>query len=280
MKLIVDSCSDISLDFAKSHNLYFIPLSVNVDGKEYLDRYEITSEDVSKAVDDGIRPLTSQANPDKIYQHFTKALEEDKTIIYLGFSSQLSGTIQSANIARDMILEERDDVDITVIDSLSASYGYGLLVERAAKYVKDGLSKDEVLQKIEHDKSHIRHLFTVSDLDYLAKGGRLSKGQAFLGSLLNIRPLLHVEDGKLVPIEKYRGTKRVLKRMVEMMKEEGAKTEVHITHSDNLKDAKALRDLILKETDLTDIKISSIGPTIISHTGNGTIALFYFTKGV
>src|SRR5699024_5080990 len=193
---------------------------------------------------------------------------------------QLSGTIQSANIARDMILEKRDDVDITIIDSLSASYGYGLLVERAAQYVTDGSSKEEVLQKIEHDKSHLRHIFTVSDLDYLVKGGRLSKGQAFLGCLLKIHPILHGEDGKLVPIEKYRGTKRVLKGMVEMMKEEGAKSEVNITHSDNLKDAEALKKLILKETNLTDIKISSIGPTIISHTGNGTIALFYFTEGV
>nr|WP_068127802.1 DegV family protein [Nosocomiicoccus ampullae] len=280
MKLLVDSCSDISLDFAKEHQLFFIPLKINVDGKEYLDKYEISSEEVSKAVDDGIRPLTSQANPEELYNHFNEALKEDSTIIYLSFSSQLSGTYQSANIARDMILEERDDVDITVIDSLSASYGYGLLVERATKYVNDGLSKEEVIKNIERDKAHIRHLFTVSDLDYLAKGGRLSKGQAFLGSLLNIRPLLHVEDGKLVPIEKYRGVKRVLKRMVELMKEEGAATEVHITHADNLKDAEALKNLILKETDLTNVQISSIGPTIISHTGNGTIALFYFTEGV
>lgn len=279
MKLIVDSCTDIPFKDIEKMNAYPIPLKVNVDGKEYLDQLEISSKEVSEAVSKGIRPLTSQVNPDRFAEVFREVLKEDKEIIYLGFSSGLSGTYQSSVIARDMVLEEFPDADITVIDSLSASYGYGLLAERAAQYINDGLSKEEVLKNIEQDKNTIRHLFTVNDLDYLAKGGRLSKGQAFLGSLLNIKPLLHVEDGKLVPIEKYRGMKRIYKRMTELMNEEGAEVEAVITHSDAMDLALDLKKIILKDTKVTDVRIFDIGPTILSHTGNGTVALFYFKRG-
>lgn len=279
MKLIVDSCTDIPFKDIEKMNAYPIPLKVNVDGTEYLDQLEISSKEVSEAVSKGIRPLTSQVNPDRFAEVFHEVLKEDKEIIYLGFSSGLSGTYQSSVIARDMVLEEFPDADITVIDSLSASYGYGLLAERAAQYINDGLSKEEVLKNIEQDKNTIRHLFTVNDLDYLAKGGRLSKGQAFLGSLLNIKPLLHVEDGKLVPIEKYRGMKRIYKRMTELMNEEGAEVEAVITHSDAMDLALDLKKQILKDTKVTDVRIFDIGPTILSHTGNGTVALFYFKRG-
>lgn len=279
MKLIVDSCTDIPFKDIEKMNAYPIPLKVNVDGTEYLDQLEISSKEVSEAVSKGIRPLTSQVNPDRFAEVFREVLKEDKEIIYLGFSSGLSGTYQSSVIARDMVLEEFPDADITVIDSLSASYGYGLLAELAAQYINDGLSKEEVLKNIEQDKNTIRHLFTVNDLDYLAKGGRLSKGQAFLGSLLNIKPLLHVEDGKLVPIEKYRGMKRIYKRMTELMNEEGAEVEAVITHSDAMDLALDLKKQILKDTKVTDVRIFDIGPTILSHTGNGTVALFYFKRG-
>ena len=279
MKLIVDSCTDIPFKNIEKMNAYPIALKVNVDGTEYLDQLEISSKEVSEAVSKGVRPLTSQVNPDRFAEVFREVLKEDNEIIYLGFSSGLSGTYQSSVIARDMVLEEFPDADITVIDSLSASYGYGLLTERAAKYINDGLSKDEVVKNIEQDKNTIRHLFTVNDLDYLAKGGRLSKGQAFLGSLLNIKPLLHVEDGKLVPIEKYRGMKRIYKRMTELMNEEGAEVEAVITHSDAMYLALDLKKQILKDTKVNDVRIFDIGPTILSHTGNGTVALFYFKRG-
>lgn len=279
MKLIVDSCTDIPFKNIEKMNAYPIALKVNVDGTEYLDQLEISSKEVSEAVSKGVRPLTSQVNPDRFAEVFREVLNEDNEIIYLGFSSGLSGTYQSSVIARDMVLEEFPDADITVIDSLSASYGYGLLAERVAKYINDGLSKEEVLKNIEQDKNTIRHLFTVNDLDYLAKGGRLSKGQAFLGSLLNIKPLLHVEDGKLVPIEKYRGMKRIYKRMTELMNEEGAEVEAVITHSDAMDLALDLKKQILKDTKVNDVRIFDIGPTILSHTGNGTVALFYFKRG-
>src|SRR5699024_11521820 len=133
--------------------------------------------------------------------------------------------------------------------------------------------------KIEVVLKEIRCLITVNDLNYLGEGGRLSKGSAFLGSLLNIKPLLHVENGQLVPIENHRGLKKAFKRMVELAKEEGASGLAHITTADAEKHAEELKEKLLAETNITEVKISNIGPTISSHTGAGTVALFYFKNG-
>src|SRR5699024_166778 len=140
-------------------------------------------------------------NPDAFEKLFKKYTDQGESVIYIGFSSNLSGTFQSAVIGRDLVLEENSNADITVIDTQSASYGVGLLVERTAEYIAEGNDKDTIISKIESDLEYIRHLFTVNDLNYLAEGGRLSKGSAFLGGLLNIKPLLHIEEGKLIPVE-------------------------------------------------------------------------------
>src|SRR5699024_8899072 len=139
--------------------------------------------------------------------------------------------------------------------------------------------KDTIIEKINEDLKQIRDLFTVNDLNYLTQGGRLSKGSAFLGSLLNIKPLLNVENGQLVPIEKHRGLKTVFNCMVERAKEEGASSLANTTTADAEKHAEELKEKLLAETNITEVKISNIGPTISSHTGAGTVALFYFKNG-
>lgn len=279
MKLIIDSCSDLSLSKAQELDADVLPLTIQIEDKSYLDQLEITSEEVIQAIKDGKRPMTSQPNPDAFEKLFKKYTDQGESVIYIGFSSNLSGTFQSAVIGRDLVLEENSNADITVIDTQSASYGVGLLVERTAEYIAEGNDKDTIISKIESDLEHIRHLFTVNDLNYLAEGGRLSKGSAFLGGLLNIKPLLHIEDGKLVPVEKHRGIKKVFKRMVELANEEGASGHGHIVHADAEKSANDLKKQLLEKTCLETIDISSIGPTISSHTGDGTIALFYFKDG-
>lgn len=279
MKLIIDSCADISLERANELNVDMQSLTIQIDDKSYIDQIEITSEEVIQAIKDGKRPMTSQPNPESFAGIFKKYAEQNESIIYLGLSSALSGTYQSAVIARDTLLEEYPDADITLIDTSAVSYGLGLIVERAAGYIAQGDSKETVISKVEQDISKIRHLFTVNDLNYLAEGGRLSKGSAFLGGLLNIKPLLHVEDGKLVPLEKHRGLKKVFKRMNELAIAEGASGTGHIVHADAEKLAADLKDQLLKNTDLETINITGIGPTISSHTGDGTIALFYFKDG-
>lgn len=280
MQLIADSCSDISVEELDRMEIEMIPLKITIDDKDYLDQFDISSMEVLDAISEGKRPLTSQANPEDFTKVFQKYVERGEPVLYIAFSSELSGTYQSAVIAKDTILDDHPDADITIIDTKAASYGLGLIVERAHGYVESGLSKDEVIAKVEKDVRDIRHFFTVDDLDYLAKGGRLSKGQAFLGGLLNIKPLLHVEEGKLVPLEKHRGIKKVHSSMVKHLIADNVTREVHITQANAEAHAEQLKQKILDGTNITDVRISTIGPTISSHTGNGTVAMFYFNEGV
>ncbi|MEZ2457848.1 DegV family protein [Salinicoccus roseus] len=280
MQLIADSCSDISVEELDRMEIEMIPLKITIDDKDYLDQFDISSTEVLDAISEGKRPLTSQANPEDFTKVFQKYVERGEPVLYIAFSSELSGTYQSAVIAKDTILDDHPDADITIIDTKAASYGLGLIVERAHGYLESGLSKDEVIAKVEKDVKDIRHFFTVDDLDYLAKGGRLSKGQAFLGGLLNIKPLLHVEEGKLVPLEKHRGTKKVHSSMVKHLIADNVTREVHITQANAEAQAEQLKQKILDGTTITDVRISTIGPTISSHTGNGTVAMFYFNEGV
>ncbi|MCG7331759.1 DegV family protein [Salinicoccus roseus] len=280
MQLIADSCSDISVEELDRMEIEMIPLKITIDDKDYLDQFDISSMEVLDAISEGKRPLTSQANPEDFTKVFQKYVERGEPVLYIAFSSELSGTYQSAVIARDTILDDHPDADITIIDTKAASYGLGLIVERAHGYVESGMSKDEVIAKVEKDVKDIRHFFTVDDLDYLAKGGRLSKGQAFLGGLLNIKPLLHVEEGKLVPLEKHRGIKKVHSSMVKHLIADNVTREVHITQANAEVHAEQLKQKILDGTTITDVRISTIGPTISSHTGNGTVAMFYFNEGV
>lgn len=278
MKLFADSCSDITLDDLDARNIDMLPLTITIDDKEYLDQLEISSEEVLDAISSGKRPLTSQANPENFVEAFKPYVENGEDIIYIAFSSELSGTYNSAVIARDELLESYPEANITVIDTKSASYGLGMIVEDASDDIKNGKTKDEVIQNIEKNVQNIIHLFTVNDLDYLAKGGRLSKGQAFLGGLLNIKPLLHVEDGKLVPLEKHRGIKKVVASMVNHINTDKGAYKARITHSNAEPLAQQIKEKVIAETNIDDIQISMIGPTISSHTGNGTVALFYYKQ--
>lgn len=280
MQLIADSCSDISVEELDRMEIEMVPLKITIDDRDYLDQFDISSTEVLDAISEGKRPLTSQANPEDFTKVFQKYVGRKEPLLYIAFSSELSGTYQSAVIARDTILDDHPDADITIIDTKAASYGLGLIVERAHSYVESGLSKDEIISKVEKDVKDIRHFFTVDDLDYLAKGGRLSKGQAFLGGLLNIKPLLHVEEGKLVPLEKHRGVKKVHSSMVKHLIADNVTREVHITQANAVEQAEQLKQKILDGTNITDVRISTIGPTISSHTGNGTVAMFYFNEGV
>lgn len=280
MILIADSCADMTLEDSKERGIEVLPLTINIGDENYRDQIDISSEEVLQAITDGKRPKTSQVNPENFVESFKPHVEKGESILYIAFSSELSGTYQSAVIARDTILDDYPDADITIIDSHAASYGLGMIVESASDDIKDGLSDDEVIKNAERNIKNIRHFFTVNDLDYLAKGGRLSKGSAFLGGLLNIKPLLHVEDGKLVPLEKHRGVKKVFKSMIKHINDDQVTGKIHITQSNALDSAEQLKEKILEETEVKVVNISMIGPTISSHTGNGTIAMFYFNEGV
>lgn len=274
MRLIVDSGSDFTLKEIKQYGLDFLPMNVTINDKTFIDQYEISNQEVYEAIEQGARPMTSQPSIDAMTQLFTEIAANNEQAIYLTLSSSLSGTYQSAVMILNQVKEIYPDVDITIIDSKSASRGLGMQVEALITMRDAHVNKHEMLNNIQELNFSIKHLFTVDDLNYLAKGGRLSKGSAFLGSLIQIKPLLHVEDGSLVPLEKFRGRKKVFTDMVKRINN----TTFQIAHSNDLKDAEKLKEMIVQKVPKAEITIHEIGPTISSHTGQGTIALFYFEE--
>ncbi len=278
VKLFADSASDLPKEFFKQDNIEFFPLKVHIEGQDYEDLISIEPKKVFDKIREGHMPKTSQVSPESFLKKFTEIAEKGEKGIYVAFSSQLSGTYQTAVMIRDQVKEEHPGLDLTIIDSKCASLGYGLVVKSALTALNAGADHQEIIDTINYQAEHMEHLFTVEDLDYLAKGGRVSKASAFLGGLLNIKPLLHVEDGKLVPIEKLRGKKKLLKRILELMEERGSdlsKQTIAISHGDDEELAFEMKKMIEERFSPKDVYINIIGCAIGSHTGTGTLAVFF-----
>ncbi|MFL8936417.1 DegV family protein [Rossellomorea oryzaecorticis] len=278
VKLFADSASDLPKEFFKQDNIEFFPLKVHIEGQDYEDLISIEPKKVFDKIREGHMPKTSQVSPESFLKKFTEIAEKGEKGIYVAFSSQLSGTYQTAVMIRDQVKEEHPGLDLTIIDSKCASLGYGLVVKSALTALNAGADHQEIIDTINYQAEHMEHLFTVEDLDYLAKGGRVSKASAFLGGLLNIKPLLHVEDGKLVPIEKLRGKKKLLKRILELMEERGSdlsKQTIAISHGDDEELAFEMKKMIEEKFSPKNVYINIIGCAIGSHTGTGTLAVFF-----
>ncbi|RDU35546.1 fatty acid-binding protein DegV [Neobacillus piezotolerans] len=280
-RLFADSACDLPLAFYEENHVGLFPLKVHVDDKEYEDLRDISPETIYSAIRSGKVPKTSQASPLGFESTFTEMAKNKEDGIYIAFSSELSGTYQTAAMILEQVKESYPDFNLTIVDTKCASLGYGLVVKEAAKLAAAGASKEEILEDVAFRSRHMESLFTVEDLDYLAKGGRVSKASAFLGGLLNIKPLLNVEDGKLVPLEKIRGKKKLLRRIVEVMKERGnglASQEIGISHADDRETAEEMKRLIVSEFSPRDVYITEIGAVIGAHTGPGTIAIFFLNE--
>lgn len=279
--IFADSACDLPLSFYQEHNVPLIPLQIHLDGENYKDLQTIDPVQVYQAMRAGKAPKTSQPSPEYVLELFTTFAKEKKQGIYIAFSSQLSGTYQTALMCRDQVKEQYPDLDLEIIDTKCASLGVGLIVKSAAALAAKGASKDDILKDITFNIAHMEHLFTVADLDYLARGGRISKASAFVGGLLNIKPLLHVEDGKLIPLEKLRGKKKLMKRILELMHERGenlASQTIAISHGDDKETALEYKAAIQAEFGTKDIFINTVGATIGAHSGPGTIAIFFLNK--
>ncbi|RNF38139.1 DegV family protein [Planococcus salinus] len=281
MKLFADSASDLPRDFFDKENVILFPLRVHIGDEEYEDIRSIQSKKVYDAIRSDIQPKTSQVSPDEMLSAFETLAKEGEEGLYIAFSSELSGTHNTAVMTAEQVREEHPDLKLTIIDSKAASLGYGLLVKESVKLRDEGRSIAEITERIEFMANHLESLFTVEDLDYMARGGRISKGSAFVGGILNIKPLLHVEDGKLVPIEKLRGRKKVLKRMVELMGERGKQLNeqtIAISHGDDLSFALQLKKEIEEQYHPKHVEIHMIGSVIAAHTGPGTLAVFFLNQ--
>lgn len=281
MRLFADSASDLPKDFFENEQVEMFPLRVHIGDEEFEDIRTIHSKKVFDAIRNDIRPKTSQVSPDEMLAAFEKLAKDGEEGFYIAFSSELSGTYSTAVMVANQVREENPDLKLTILDSKAASLGYGLLVKEAVKLRSQGHPIDEIIERVRIMADHMESLFTVEDLDYMAKGGRISKGSAFFGGLLNIKPLLHVEDGKLVPIEKLRGRKKVLKRMVELMDERGEQLEkqiIAISHGDDEEFANMLKADIEEQFHPKNVEVHMIGSVIAAHTGPGTLAVFFLNK--
>lgn len=279
--IITDSCSDLPLSFIKENNVPVISMTYHFKGSEHKDDFgsTISYRDFYKAVREGELPTTSQINVFTFTEEFKKYVKEDKSIIYIGFSSALSGSLNSAIVAKDLVEKEFENADISVIDSKAASTGLGLLVYYAVDMLKNGKSKEEIVSWLEGNKLKVNHWFTVNDLFHLKRGGRVSGTAALIGTILDIKPVLHVDDeGRLIPVTKVKGRKKALKTLVEKFREMVVNPEeqvVFISHGDALEDAEYVKSLILDECRVKDVIITYIGPVVGSHSGPGTLALFF-----
>lgn len=281
MKMIVDSGSDLTLSQIEEKGFYFLPFGIVIDDQNKVDQYEISNEEVLAAIKNNKHPKTNQATMEQMTKVFTEVAEKKEQAIYLAFSSALSGTYQTACIVKEQVKETYPDLDLTIYDTLSASMGCGKLILDVQDKIEQSYTFEELDTYIKERIDKIRHLFTVKDLNYLASGGRLSKGQAFLGNLLNIKPLLHVEEGKLVPIEKHRGSKKLWHAIIDKMQNENSDYSddiIYMTHADDIEEAEKIKELIQSNLSPKDVVISNIGPVICSHTGSGTVAIFYYKE--
>lgn len=289
-EFILSCCStaDLTKEYFKSRDIKYACFHYELDGKQYLDDLGETMafSDFYQAMVDGADTKTSQINAEEFIEHFEPYLKEGKDILHLTLSSGISGVINSAKIAQIMLNEKYPDRKIFVVDSLAASSGYGLLMDKLADLRDEGRSIEEVCAWAENHKREVNHWFFSTDLTFFIKGGRISKAAGFIGGVMNICPMLNVDfEGKLIPRMKIRTKKKAIVEVVKIMKKlakDGLdySDKCYISNSACYDDAKAVADLV--EETFPKLKgnvvINSVGTTIGSHTGPGTVALFFWGK--
>lgn len=281
VKILTDSACDLPKDIIEEYDIEVMPLIVILNGNEYGDGVDMEPKNLYKLMREGEAPKTAQVSPGRFKEVFTKYASENREVIYIGFSSELSGTFNTSLLMKQEIMEEYPEAKLEVYDTKAASLGFGLIVHKAAQLAKEGKSMEEILETVDFYSKHMEHIFTVDDLEYLYRGGRVSKTKAFVGGLLNLKPLLDVEEGKLIPIEKIRGRNKVIKRMIEVMKERGNDLEnqlVAISHGDDLERAMQLKEMMESKFGVKDFIINTIGCAIGSHSGPGTLSIFFLNK--
>ncbi len=281
--LVCDSTADIPIDVVKELGVKIIPFSYSIADEPfnyYLDERDGDIKNFYDKLRDGAMPVTSQVNPNLYKEYFREVLDEDKDILYLCFTSGLSGSYQSALLGADMALEKYPDARIEVVDTLSASVGEGIFLYLAAKMKESGKTLDELLAWVNEKRLKVRHWFLVEDLFHLQRGGRLSAVGAVVGSALKIKPILSVdEEGKLVVKAKTRGLGKALDYLLQKTIEEGGDLSslvAVIGNADAIDNAEKLKSMVIEAgMKEENIMIASIGPIIGAHVGAGMTAIAF-----
>lgn len=277
--ITADSTVDLPKEWLEEKGVQILSLSYIIDGETYSDMNGLSHKEFFARIKSGSMPTTSQINPDEAKAAFEKIIKEGKDILHLGFSSGLSGSYNSERIASEDLKEEYPEAEVRVIDTLCASMGQGLLLYKALELKEQGKSLSEIADWIEENKLHICHNVTVDDLYHLHRGGRVSKATAIVGTMVKIKPIIHMSnEGKLAVIGKERGRKKSMAVLLDKMEKQMQGYEnnvVMITHGDCEEDAEYVASQIRERFGIDNIIINGIGSVIGSHTGAGVIAVFF-----
>jgi len=278
-KIVTDTCCDFPSHMYRDLNLEVVPLSVPLQGESVESYDEAWLKNLFDGLRSGAQTSTSAVNPDKWASVIEPCLQQEQDVLVLAFSSGLSTTYQSAVIAANELQEKYPERKIRVVDTLAASLGQGLLVYYACQKRDEGLSLEELTAWCEEYRFKLCHWFTVDDLMYLKRGGRVSAATALLGTMLQIKPVLHVDDeGHLINVAKARGRKASIEALAKKLGETGipgANDTAFICHGDCLEDAQYLESLIKEKYCVKNVLIYYVGAVIGSHSGPGTLALFF-----
>lgn len=277
--IATDATCDLPEEYISTHKILVLPMSYTIDTTTYTGAPDssLSGKEFYASLRAGSIAKTAQINPDQYQQHFEPYLKEGTSVLYIGFSSALSGSVQSARIAAET-LNETYDAKLYIVDSLCASAGEGLLVDYARALRDSGATLEGIQSWLEENKLHLCHNFTVDDLHFLHRGGRVSKTAAIFGSMLGVKPVMHVNnEGKLVPIAKVRGRRQSLVALVDNLVKAApgyANDRIFIGHGDCLEDAEFVAQLVRDRINPKEIIITYISPIIGAHSGPGTVALF------
>lgn len=281
IKLITDSASDLPLSYIKENDIGVASLEVNIKGEFIKDDFgqSLSYERFYALLRQGEMTSTSQVNIHTFEELFESYVQQGISIIYIGLASVLSGTVNSATIARLNILERYPQADISVIDSKSASLGEGLLVYKACEMIQLGQSKQEIVQWLEDNRSKVIHAITVDDLNFLKRGGRISAATAVVGGLLGIKPSIRFDDeGRVIAGAKLKGSKNALKYLMNQVIEKGVDLEnqtLFICHADTENSAETLKQMILEKVTVKNVVINPIGTVIGTHGGPGALGVMF-----
>ena len=278
-KILTDSTADLPESWALGNDVQILGLTIQLDGTTYetVGEKKLTSEQLLSKMEAGSQPTTSQINVGQFEDIFRGYAEIGMPVLYIAFASVLSGTYQSAVMARDMVLEDFPEAVIRIIDTKAASMGEGILVMKAVEAKAAGQSLEQVVALIKSLVPKVKTYFLVDDLNHLMRGGRISKTAALMGSLVNIKPVIAVKgDGRLDSVAKVRGKKKAQTEVVRMTLEDIADPRVVIAYAgaDSQEVAQVLKNQLLASEQVNEVLILPLGPVISTHTGPGTLGLF------
>ncbi|WP_105130031.1 DegV family protein [Streptococcus suis] len=279
--IVTDSTSDLPISWVQENDVTVLGLTINLDGVIYetVGENRFTSADLLEKMASGSQPTTSQVNVGQFEEVFEAAAKEGQEVLYLAFSAALSGTYQSAVIAREMVMDQYPDAVITIVDTKAATIGEGYLVMKAAQARAAGKSLAETKALIEDLVPRLRTYLLVDDLNHLVRGGRLSKSAALIGGLVNIKPLLALNaEGKLEAIAKIRGRKKGIKEMLNLTLDNLDHSTVMVAYTGDLEAAKAIKATLLEDSRVSDVLLTELGPIIATHTGTGVLAILSINK--